>query len=258
LLLFELLDLFAPSQHCTKVVKWQKLLGELRSMVLAIPGGKILFIILQEVLRHKCDHGARVRLTQPVHCVLQDFRWLTENLTRWPKRIAEIIPKAKPDTMGAQDASALGMGRVHSMPQEDGQVLPLLWRSHFSRAIQERLVSFDNPAGDINNSELDLAVSVAQHDTLAKKIDVRESTIHNSSDNVAMVWWQRKGSTSSSGPTDRPLHLQALHQCHYHYVPLFDYIAGEAMADVCSRLWHLSDAHLLAYFELTFPQNRPW
>jgi hypothetical protein len=150
------------------------------------------------------------------------------------------------------------MGRVHFVPQEDGQVLPLLWRSPFSRAIQERLVSFDNPAGDINNIELELAASVAQHNILAKKIDIRESTIHNSSGNVSTVWWQRKGSTSSSDPTTRLLRL--IHQHHCQYVPLFDYIAGEANAVTytCSRLWHLSDAQLLAYFELTFPQNRPW
>jgi hypothetical protein len=38
--LFELLDSFAPKQRRTTVNKWQKLLGELRSMVLGIPGGK--------------------------------------------------------------------------------------------------------------------------------------------------------------------------------------------------------------------------
>jgi hypothetical protein len=229
-------------------------------MVLAIPGGNGLFSVLQEVMRHKYDHGARVHLTQPAHHVLQYFQWLAEDLTRRPARIAEIIPKAKPDTLGAQDIPALGMGGVHFVPQEDGQVLPLLWRSPFPRAIQERLVSFENPAGDINNSELELAASVAQHDILAQKIDIRESTIHNSSDNVATVWWQRKGSTSSSGPTARLLRLQSLHQCHSCYVPLFDCIAGKsnAMPDACSRLWHLSDVQLLAYFELTFPRNQPW
>jgi hypothetical protein len=195
-----------------------------------------------------------------VHQVLQDFRWLAEDLTRRPKRIAEIIPKTKPDTLGAQDASAMGMGGVQFVPQQDGTVQPLLWRSPFPRAIQERLVSFDNPAGDINNSELELAASVAHHDILAQQFDIREATIHNSSDNVATVWWQRKGSTSSSGPTARLLRLQSLHQRHYRYVPLFDYIVGEAnaMADACSRLWHLSNTELLAYFELNFPQNRPW
>jgi hypothetical protein len=37
--LFELLDSILPKQCCTMVNKWQNLLGELRPMVLAIPGG---------------------------------------------------------------------------------------------------------------------------------------------------------------------------------------------------------------------------
>jgi hypothetical protein len=113
---------------------------------------------------------------------------------------------------------------------------------------------------DINNSELELADSVAHRAILAQKFYIQESTIRNSYENVAMVWWQRKGSNSSSGPTARLLRLPALHQRHCRYVPFLGYIAGEAnaMADACGRLWHLSDAQLLLYFELTFPHNRPW
>jgi hypothetical protein len=226
-------------------------------MVLAIPGGKGLFSVLQEVLRSKCDHGERVHISREVHHVLADFRWLALDLTARPKRIAEVIPKATPDTLGAQDAAEFGMGGVHFVPQMDGSVQPLLWRSPFPAEIQRRLVSHDNPAGDINNSELELAVSVAQHDILAQQFDVREATIHNSSDNIATVWWQRKGVTSSNGPTIRIMCLQSLHQRHYRYVPLFDFIAGGAttMADDCSRLWNLSDSQLLAHFATLYPQS---
>jgi hypothetical protein len=100
---------------------------------------------------------------------------------------------------------------------------------------------FKNPGGDINNSELELAASVAQHDILSQQFDVREADIHNSSDNVSNVWWQRKCATSSSGPTTGMLRLQSLHQRHYRHVPLFGYIVGEVntMADACSRMWHL-------------------
>jgi hypothetical protein len=248
--LFELLDSFAPKQRRTTVNKWQKLLGELRSMVLGITGGKGLFSVLQEALRTKCDHGSRVRISSAVHRILADFCWLAQDLTRRPTRIAEIIPKTKPDTLGDKDAAATGMGGVHFVPQLDGTMQPMLWRCPFPSNVQQRLVSYDNPQGDINSSELELAASVAHHDVLAQAFDVQEATIHNSSDNIATVWWQRKGATSSSGPTARLLRLQALHQHHYRYIPLFDYIGGEAnaMADDCSRLWHLSDSQLLAHF----------
>jgi hypothetical protein len=48
--LFEILDSVPPHQGRTSVKKWQNLLGELRSMVLAVPGGKGMFSILQSVL----------------------------------------------------------------------------------------------------------------------------------------------------------------------------------------------------------------
>jgi hypothetical protein len=57
--LFELLDSIAPAQRRSSVNKWEKLLGELHSMVLAIPGGRGLFSVLQEVLKKRCDKGTR-------------------------------------------------------------------------------------------------------------------------------------------------------------------------------------------------------
>jgi hypothetical protein len=258
--IFELLDSVNPLQRRIVTNKWQKIVGELRSMVLAIPGGGGLFSVLQEVLKHRCDNGTRVRLTLGVHSVLQDFRGLASHLARRPTRIAELVPASLPATLGAQDAAGSGMGGVHSVPLPSGEVQPLLLRSPFSREVQARLVTFSNPSSTITNNDLELAASVAQHDVLAHQADVREATIHNSSENVATVWWQRKGATSATGPAARLLRLQALHQRHHRYVPTFDYIPGpaNAMADDCSRLWNLTDSQLLVHFNLVYPQNRPW
>jgi hypothetical protein len=170
--LFELLDSIAPNKCRTTVNKWQKLLGELRSMVLGTPGGKGLFRVLQETLQTKCDQDTRVRLSSAVHLILADFRWLAADLTRRPTRIAEIILTDKPDTLGAKDATATGICGVHFVPQLNGTTQPMLWRFPFPKAIQKRLVTFDNPRGDINNSELELAASVTQHDILAQSFDV--------------------------------------------------------------------------------------
>jgi hypothetical protein len=183
--LFELLDSFTPKQPRTTVNKWQKLLGELRSMVLGIPGGKGLFGVLQEALWTKFDHGTRVTLSSAVHHILADFRWMVQDLTRRPTCISEIIPKTKPDMMRAQDAAATGMGGAHFVPQLDGTVQPMLWRCPFPYDVQQRLISYDNPQGGINNSELELSASVAQPDVLAQAFNVREETVHNSSDNVS-------------------------------------------------------------------------
>jgi hypothetical protein len=80
------------------------------------------------------------------------------------------------------------------------------------------------------------------------------------SDNTPTVAWRTKGSTSTTGPAAYLLRLGALHQRHYRYKARFFHIAGKtnAMADDASRLWHLSDADFLAYFNFTYPQNEPW
>ena len=64
-----------PDQKRIAAKSWHKVLGELRSMVLAIPGGKGLFSTLQEAFRHPTD-GGRLKLTKNVHAFLADFRWL--------------------------------------------------------------------------------------------------------------------------------------------------------------------------------------
>ena len=122
------------------------------------------------------------------------------------------------------------------------------------------MVSFSNPDGDINNSDLELAGSIAQNDILAQAADVTEKTTHNCYDNVAAVYWQRKGATTTLGPAAFLLRLQAFHQRFFRYVPLRDYIPGpqNLLADFLSRRWDLTDDQLLSYFNTHFPQKRSW
>ena len=51
-----------------------------------------------------------------------------------------------------------------------------------------------------------------------------------------------------------------MHQRMHRYQQRNFFIPGDAngMADDCSRLWHLDDEELLAYFESTYPQSKPW
>jgi hypothetical protein len=99
------------------------------------------------------------------------------------------------------------------------------------------LVTFANTKGTITIHDLELAASVAQHYVMTQQADARQATIHNLSDNMATVWWKRKGTASATGPSARLLRLQALQQRHHCYIPLFDYIPGTAsdMVDDCSR-----------------------
>jgi hypothetical protein len=60
-----LLDGIPPTQRHVSVRKWQQVLGELRSMAIAIPGSKGLFSWMQETLKHRSDN--RIRLTPAIH-----------------------------------------------------------------------------------------------------------------------------------------------------------------------------------------------
>lgn len=75
-----------------------------------------------------------------------------------------------------------------------------LWRAQFPDHIRNDLVTWTNPLGSISNSDLELAATLAQHDVIAHTTDVVEATIGNLHDNTPVVFWNRKGSSSTGGP----------------------------------------------------------
>jgi hypothetical protein len=270
--LLELLHAIPPTQQRISVKKWQQVLGEFRSMAIAIPGSRGLFSLLQEALRHKSD--GRIRLSRGVHDTLADFLWLAQDLSSRPTRLFEIVPQPSPELVGAQDASGRGMGGVWfpasnallerpasgSAAKHLPSTGPLLWRARFDADVSKDLVTFENPTGAITNSDLELAASVVQHDVAAHAFDVRERTIASGSDNTPTVAWQRKGSTTTTSAPAYLLRVQALHQRFHRYYSSAFFVPGtlNAMADDCSRLWTLSDEQLLSHFDLTYPQTASW
>ena len=117
-----------------------------------------------------------------------------------PTQIAELISDPVPATIGACDAVGTGMGGLHFVLFPDGSITPLLWQQRFPPWIQRQLVYFPHRDDTINNSDLELAGSVAHNDILVIAAEVEKRTIHNVYDNTAAVFWQRKGATSTTGP----------------------------------------------------------
>ena len=234
---------------------WHKSLGELRSMILAVPGGRGLFSTLQTGFTQ--SDKSRIRLNRPMQDALSDFHHLALDLGSRPTRLGEIVPDY-PVAIGTADASGAGMGGTWL--SADPTFHPLVWRDTFPPHIQAQLVSTSNPHGSITNSDLELAGQMAHLDVLAQHYDCRERTVSTLTDNISARSWQRKGSTTTLGPAAYILRLQALHQRHHRYLNQSDYIPGpaNAMADDASRLWHLSDPAFLAHLNLTYPQNKPW
>ena len=242
-------------RHRVSLKDWHKALGELRSMILAIPGGRGFFSTLQTGFTQ--SDKTRIRINQPMHDAIDDLHHLALDIGNRPTRFGEVVPDP-PVAIGTADASGIGMGGTWL--SHDPAFNPLVWRARFPPHIQAALVSTSNPHGRITNSDLELAGQIAQLDVLAQHSDCRERTVSTLTDNISARSWQRKGSTTTLGPAAYLLRLQALHQRHFRYLNQPDYIPGpaNAMADDASRLWHLSDHAFLLHLNSTYPQNKPW
>ena len=258
----EILASLPASQKRIGVTKWHQILGELRSMSLALPGARNMFSTMQEALTHK-RKGTRIQLNKGVHQALDDFRWMLADINSRPTRIAEVVPLS-PSAIGYHDASGLGAGGVwfpgYLIPRGTKLNTPLLWRIQWPQDITDNLISFANPNGKITNSDLELAGGLLHLDVIARSFDTRERTLLSKTDNLATLFWQRKGSATANNATSQLLRLFGIHQRYHRYVPRHDYISGTSnpLADDASRLFHLTDAQLLTYFSTTYPQKEPF
>jgi hypothetical protein len=248
------------SKQRLSLKKWHRLLGELRSMSLALPGSEGLFAPFQAALtKATATSQQRIRVTRPVRDALADWEWLAANIFSRPTSIAEVVRKPV-SLIGACDASAAGMGGIWLDPSSNSH--PLCWRAKFPESLTANLVSFDNPDGTITNSDLELAAVVAQHDILSNQAPaaVLHQNIAVLSDNTPTVAWALRGSVSHNNPSAYLLRLLALHRRHYRYTSLIAHVPGRhnSIADDCSRLWHLSDNEFLAHLSLAYPQEKSW
>ena len=255
--LYELLDAIRPPRKRVAIKFWHQLLGELRSMALALPGARGLFSVLQDALS-KGDRN-RVRITQQVWDVVADFTAIADSLKHRPTRLRELVPTA-PLYIGASDACQSGMGGVWFHATDPTQP-PIVWRTPYDERIVAALITADNPSGTISISDLELLLAMIAHkDILPAHADIAERTLWMVTDNRAALSWSAKGSATSVAARAYLLRYNALHQRFYRYVATHDHIAGAAntMADDASRRWDLSSDAFLTHFNSTFPQALPW
>ena len=252
----EVLSWLLPPHKRLSVQRWHKVLGELRSMSPALPGTRGLFSVLQAALQHTERH--RLRITQRIHDLANDFLLLVQSVYERPTRLAELVPTA-PSDIGACDACQVGMGGVWFDALDD-RTPPILWRQRFPVHVANDLVTSDNPLGSLSISDFELTGVIAHKAVLSHDRDVSERTMWIASDNRAAVAWATKGSATSLAARSHLLRLNALHQRTHRYVARHHYIPGpvNAMADDASRRWDLSDASLLTHFNSHYPQIVSW
>jgi len=259
--LAEILASIPTTQKRTSVKNWHKILGELRSMSLALPGSRHLFSQTQNAL--STGTKTRIALKKGVHQALEDFRWMHANISDRPTRIAELVPLT-PQALGYHDASGSKGAGGAWFPTPDlvprGDVTPntpLLWRLPWPQDLIDKLVSDDNPTGTVTSADFELAGGLLHLDALAHSYDIRERTVVSKTDNLNTMFWERKGSCTTDSSPAYLLRLFGIHQRHHRYISRHDYQPGVSnqMADDASRLFHLTDTQFLAYFNSTYPQN---
>jgi len=257
--LAEILASIPVTQKRTSVKKWHKVIGELRSMSLALPGARNLFSHMQHALANKVS--TRVTLTKGVHQALDDFRWLLRDISSRPTRIAELVPLLS-SAEGHHDASGAGAGGVwfpaeHLIPRQGATTQPLVWRLRWPQRIADLLVTDANPNGTISNSDLELAGGLLHLEALAQTFDIRERTALSKTDNLNTLFWQRKGSTTTDKVPAHLLRMFGAHQRFHRYVPRHDYIAGPSnpVADALSRDFHLALGELMTSLSKHFPSG---
>jgi hypothetical protein len=230
---------------------WERLLGELRSLVAGIPGSRGQFSLLQEAL----SKGRRkIKISGALRLQLETFLALLLTTDR-PTAMSELVYGDPPYT-GATDAAKAGMGGVWFIDEE-----AIVWRAPFPPAVQNKLVSYDNPTGTVTNSDLELAATIAHHHVLeCTGLPTAGESTHTFCDNTPTVAWQTKGSATTTAVTADLLRHSALHQRKLGHVPRYEYLEGvrNVMADDASRLWKLTDAQLLTYFNVRYPQSKLW
>ena len=257
--LAEILSSIPITQKRTSVKKWHKVLGELRSMALALPGARHLFSHMQHALSNKIK--ARVMLNKGVHDALEDFRWILADLKRRPTRIAELVPLLA-SAEGHHDASGKGAGGVwfpakHLVPRVGYKNQPVLWRLKWPQHIIDQLVTTENPNGTVSNSDLELAGGLLHLEAISQCFDVRERTVLSKTDNLNTLFWQRKGSSTTEKVPAHLLRLFGIHQRFHRYVARHDYLSGPSnpVADATSRDFHLSWSELLTSLSPYLPKG---
>ena len=116
-----------------------------------------------------------------------DFAHLAASLCMQPTYLTEIIPQ-QPTLLGSMDAAKPGVSRVFF----DSESTPHAWHHPFPPNVQADLVSFDNPHGEVTNSNLKQAGLIAQANVMCHSHDTRYAT-----DNTPMVSCFCKGAVSS-------------------------------------------------------------
>lgn len=246
------------------ILTFQELAGKLQHASFGIPGGKGLFSPIYLALK-KASNKNTVRMTLSLQQILRDWRSMIQFFKDNATPVSLLVSDF-PNYVNFTDACGLGAGGVIT-PGLDATKF-WVWQEEWPEDIKARLITADNPNGDLTINDLELAGMVLGWLGLEMVIsDLCCKHVAMFCDNTSAVAWAFKGSTSTSIAAGRLLRLLSLRQRTRQassLIPL--HLAGKTneMADAASRafkngeFFHIQH-DLLTYFNSTFPiQNGSW
>ena len=267
-----------PPSKCQKIIKlcrkvanmkacklqvFQELAGKLQHASFGVPGGKGLFSPI-----HRAMQGSKpyVRITKQLRSAILDWRPLIRDLANHPTPVRLLVSDF-PQYVLYTDSCKIGAGGVVT-PGLDG-IPYVVWQFEWPEDIQNRLVTTENPKGDLTINDLELAGMVLGWLVLEyiwTKLSFKHIGLF--CDNTSAVAWAFKGSTSTSIAAGRLLRFLAIRQRLRQTSSLMPRsIAGRdnKMADIPSRafkhgeFFHAQES-LTDYFNLHFPlpQDQSW
>ena len=267
-----------PPPKCQKIIKlcrkvanmkscklqiFQELAGKLQHASFGVPGGKGLFSPI-----HRAMQGSKpyIRITRQLKSAILDWRPLIRDLARTPTPV-QLLVSDFPNYILYTDSCKIGAGGVVT-PGLDS-IPYVVWQFEWPDDIQNRLVTTDNPTGDLTINDFELAGMVLGWLVLEyiwKNLSFKHVGLF--CDNTSAVAWAFKGSTSTSVAAGRLLRFLSIRQRRRQTSSLMPHsIAGRdnKMADIPSRafkngeFFHAQDS-LTDYFNAHFPlpQDQSW
>ena len=112
----------------------------------------------------------------------------------------------------------------------------------------------------VTNNYLDLAARVIHHTCMDDCFNIHERITLSFTDNMVVLWGQRKSLATSTSPPAHLLSLQEIHQQFQHYLPYQDFTNGvyNGIYDQPSRSQNLTDTIFLPHVGTLNPKELPW
>ena len=238
-----------PTQHRTLCRKWVRLFGIMRSIAPALPGGGGVSLHIQVVFS---DSQGRLHLSTAVHNNLQYRGRLMKDLASRPTHLRENPPP--PPRLSTE----------HTTP--DGTYLEGYSRAqttfHTFGAPGHHLTSNaasyhgKTPASNATWAKLKIFTGVTHMALLAPDMTPLDHT-YNRCDITNPTGRTNRQSTTHSVLAGALLRQHALILRDYTVTASVAYLPGDnnIISDAASCRWDLTNTHLLAFFNLQFPQQ---